>query len=68
MRCARARVCVYWHMLTCGHGGVEVREGDPRSELTLNGQIISPEGHARPPSIPSPTRSDQMELCLVQRS
>lgn len=64
-------VCVYWHMLTCGHGGVEIGKGDPRSELTLgtlNGQIISPEGHAQPLSIPSPTRSDQMELCLVQGS
>lgn len=33
---------------------------------SVNGQIISPEGRAQPQTIPSTTRSDQMELCLVQ--
>lgn len=32
----------------------------------MDGQIISPEAAAQPQSIPSPIRSDQMELCLVQ--
>lgn len=33
---------------------------------SVRGQIISPEGRAQSRSIPSPTRSDQMERCLVQ--
>lgn len=32
----------------------------------MDGQIISPEAGAQPRSVPSPVRSDQMELCLVQ--
>lgn len=32
----------------------------------MDGQIISPEAGAQPQSVPSPVRSEQMELCMVQ--
>lgn len=63
--------CVCSHVLTCGwEGGYASGRGGSRFRTntgdSVNEQIISPEGHAQPPSIPAPIRSDHMELCLVQ--